>query len=62
MRTLRLRSADSFLTCCCAVVFGLQKEMFYYFSTLSPGSLFNHFSYMGAGSKYFLRSIQSLPH
>ena len=30
----------------------IYKESFYYFSTLSPGSLFNHFSYMGRGGKY----------
>ena len=30
----------------------IYKESFHYFSALSPGSLFNHFSYMGQGGKY----------
>ena len=30
----------------------IYKEMFYHFSTISPGSLFNHYSQIGGWSKY----------
>ena len=55
--TSRIQNKEIYATLCLQAnqhprMRSIYKESLYYFSTLSPGSLFNHFSYMGKGSKY----------